>query len=219
MDTATKIFNKFKDGSLPWLELDINFMEYLDAKEFDNVNGHYVEHREDETHNGWESCCLHGLGVDKTRVAKEYGYEDELNAPYTWTSLQQVTPTAKKFWEDFPAEKYSRIRFMKLNPGGKIDWHNDDPGHPLPDDLCEYLIPINVAVLHPPSCYMEVKDHGIVPWEHGKVFLINILKDHQVVNNANVERIHMIAQAHIGNKRKQFNELLDRSIKKYGISI
>jgi len=29
----------------------------------------------------------------------------------------------------------------------------------------------------------------------------------------------MIAQAHIGNKRKQFNELLDRSIKKYGISI
>jgi len=32
MDTATKIFNKFKDGSLPWLELDINFMEYLDAK-------------------------------------------------------------------------------------------------------------------------------------------------------------------------------------------
>jgi hypothetical protein len=66
---------------------------------------------------------------------------------------------------------------------------------------------------------MEVKDHGIVPWKHGKVFLINILKDHQVVNNANAERVHMIAQAHIGNKRKQFNELLDRSIKKYGISI
>ena len=69
MDTATKVFNKFKDGSLPWLELDINFMEYLDAKEFDNVNGHYVEHREDETHNGWDICCLHGLVEDKTRVA------------------------------------------------------------------------------------------------------------------------------------------------------
>jgi hypothetical protein len=66
---------------------------------------------------------------------------------------------------------------------------------------------------------MEVKDHGLVPFKHGKVFLINILKDHQVVNNSNVDRIHMIAQAHIGNQREQFNKLLDRSIKKYGISI
>ena len=48
---------------------------------------------------------------------------------------------------------------------------------------------------------------------------INILKNHRVVNNSNVDRIHMIAQAHIGNKRKAFNELLDRSIQKYGVSI
>jgi len=66
---------------------------------------------------------------------------------------------------------------------------------------------------------MNIEDHGLVPFGHGKVFLINILKNHEVVNNSNVERIHMIAQAHIGNKRQQFNELLDRSIKKYGISI
>ena len=25
MDLSTKVFNKFKDGSLPWLELDMNF--------------------------------------------------------------------------------------------------------------------------------------------------------------------------------------------------
>ena len=130
-----------------------------------------------------------------------------------------MAPTAKKFWEDFPAEKYSRIRFMKLKPAGMIDWHNDDPGTPLPDDLCEYLIPINVAVLHPALCYMEIEPEKILPWKHGKVFLVNILKNHRVINNSNVDRIHMIAQAHIGNKRKAFNELLDRSIQKYGISI
>ena len=219
MDTATKIFNKFKDGTLPWLELDMNFSPYIDSNEFINVDKHYVAHRETESHIGWSSCCLHGLGIDKTQVAKEYGYDDELNAPYDWTELAKVTPAVKMFWDKFPAERYSRIRSMKSKSYGKIDWHHDHPGNELPEDLCDYLIPINVAVQHPTLCYMEVKDHGLVPFGHGKVFLINILKDHQVVNNSNVDRIHMIAQAHIGNQREQFNELLDRSIKKYGISI
>jgi len=219
LDTATKVFNRFKDGTLPWLELDLDFGAYTNHTEFAKIEPYYVPHREDETHKGWESCCLHGLDIDKTRVAKEYGYDDELNAPYKWTELAELTPNAKQFWDKFPAEKYSRIRFMKLNPGGKIDWHNDDPGTPLPEDLCEHLIPINVAVINPGMCYMEIEDHGIVPWKHGKVFLINILKNHTVVNNANVERIHMIAQAHIGNHRKQFNELLERSLEKNGISI
>ena len=107
---------------------------------------------------------------------------------------------------------------MKLNPG-MIDWHNDDPVHRYRDDLCEYPIPINVAVLHPALCYMEIEPEKILPWKHGKVFLVNILKNQQSPNNLNVDRIHMIAQAHIGNKRKAFNELLDRSIQKYGISI
>ena len=219
MDTATKVFNRFKDGTLPWLELDMSFTPYTDHVEFAKLEQYYVPHREKETHKGWSSCCLHGLGIDKTQVAKEYGYDDELNAPYDWTELSQITPAAKMFWDKFPAERYSRIRFMKLAPAGRIDWHNDHPGHELPEDLCEYLIPINVAVVHPALCYMDIKDHGLVPFGHGKVFLINILKDHQVINNANVERIHMIAQAHIGNRRSEFNELLDRSLEKNGISI
>jgi hypothetical protein len=219
MDTATRIFNKFKDGTLSWFELDLDFNAYSDNVELSNVEEHYVPHRNDETHNGWESCCLHGLAIGKTRVAKDYGYDDELNAPYGWTELSNIAPLAKKFWDEFPAEKYSRIRFMKLNPAGKIDWHNDDPGTPLPDDLCEYLIPINVAVINPALCHMEIENTGLVPWRNGKVFLINILKNHRVVNNSNDSRIHMIAQAHIGNKKKEFNELLERSLKKNGINI
>ena len=29
LDTATKVFNKFKDGTLPWLELDIDFKKFI----------------------------------------------------------------------------------------------------------------------------------------------------------------------------------------------
>ena len=120
LDTATKVFNKFKDGTLDYLELDLNFNDYKVKTEFNAIEPYYVEHREDETHKGWESCCLHGLGIDQTRVAKEYGYDDELNAPYDWTPLQKLAPTAKKFWEDFPAEKAQLItqgQVLKVKPG------------------------------------------------------------------------------------------------------
>ena len=61
------------------LELDMDFGPY-DPNEFDRVNKHYVNRRENESHIGWSSCCLHGLGIDKIQVAKEYGYTDELIA-------------------------------------------------------------------------------------------------------------------------------------------
>ena len=80
MDTATKVFNKFKDGTLPWLELDMSFKPFTDHVEFAKLEHHYVPHRDKETHTGWSSCCLHGLGVDKTQVAKEYGYDDECDS-------------------------------------------------------------------------------------------------------------------------------------------
>ena len=65
---------------------------------------------------------------------------------------------------------------------------------------------------------MEVKDHGLVSWRNGKVYPINIRRSigYKIIQSP---RIHMIAQAHIGNKRDEFNELLDRSLKKNGIRI
>ena len=66
---------------------------------------------------------------------------------------------------------------------------------------------------------MEVKGHGLVLWTWQSIFNQHIKRPTQVVNNLNVDRIHMIVQAHIGNKREQFNELLDRSNQKYGIQI
>ena len=141
LDTATKVFNKFKDGTLPWLELDIDFKPFIDSQELNSVDPYYVPHRSDEYGNkGWSSCCLHGLGMDLTEVAGQYGYKDELNAPYDWTALTENAPLATKFWKQFPAERYSRIRFMKLEAHGKIEWHDDHPGHELPNDLCNYLL-------------------------------------------------------------------------------
>ena len=36
LDTATKVFNKFKDGTLDYLELDLNFNDYKVKTEFNS---------------------------------------------------------------------------------------------------------------------------------------------------------------------------------------
>ena len=38
LDTATKVFNKFKDGTLPWLELDIDFKPFIDSPRINPVD-------------------------------------------------------------------------------------------------------------------------------------------------------------------------------------
>ena len=82
MDLSTKVFNKFKNGTLPWLELDIDFKPFIDSQELNSVDPYYVPHRSDEYGNkGWSSCCLHGLGIELTEVAGQNGFTDELNAP------------------------------------------------------------------------------------------------------------------------------------------
>ena len=48
LDTATKVFNKFKDGTLPWLELDIDFKNFINKEELNSVDPYYVPHRSDE---------------------------------------------------------------------------------------------------------------------------------------------------------------------------
>jgi hypothetical protein len=197
-----------------WLELDIQFD--LNAWKSETAAARYVDHRGD-THPGWNSCCIHGIDVDKTGAWSNYGYTKEEDVPYKWTSVSEQTPNIKTFWEKFPYERYRRIRFMALEPGGRISPHSDAPGR-LPGennlDMLDFGVPINVAVVHPENCHMTLEGHGTVPFEEGKAFIINIRNVHSVVNNSDVRRIHLISHGIPGARKDQFVELVARSYRK-----
>ncbi|MGY8868500.1 MAG: hypothetical protein ACKVJK_23075, partial [Methylophagaceae bacterium] len=108
------LLNKSNFG---WLELDIKFD--LDEWKQEADAAQYVNHRGDE-HPGWNSSCIHGIDVNKTGAWTNYGYTKEEDVPYQWTSISEHTPSIKRFWDQFPYECYRRIRFMQLEPGGKI---------------------------------------------------------------------------------------------------
>jgi hypothetical protein len=197
-----------KPDRINWLEIKVPFDTSTWAEEANRINPYYVTHRGAEEHDGWSSCCLHGLGIDKTNGYEFYQTED---TGYDWTELAQLTPTITNFWKTFPAESYKRIRFMKLAAGGRISLHRDcEPEDLVGFDPFEHDFALNLAVVHPEECTMTVAG-ATVPWKTGMSILLNVSKDHEVINNSNHDRIHMIAHFRVGNRKDEFCELISRS--------
>lgn len=197
------------EQKVPYIELDIKFNPGLWKSESVLAEPYLVKHRESQDHNGWMSCCIHGIDTSKTGIWHVYS---ETEPEYKWTDLSEKTPIIKQFWQDFPFERYARIRFMQLLGNGHVYPHNDNPGEGI--SLLEHLVPINIAIDHPDNCYMVLKNHGIVPWSNGDIKIVNITNDHSVVNYNSKPRMHMIAHGYIGNKIHEFSKLIARSYRK-----
>jgi hypothetical protein len=211
MDSIEQARNILR-SDIPWLELDITFNADVWKQQALEAESYYQEYRDSDS-DKWSSCCLHGLGVDKTYTADQYGH-DEYSAPYNYTDLAYRTPVITDFWKNqFPAERYTRIRFMKIEAGGFINWHNDGS---IPSNIDPLLsiLPINLAIYHPTNCEMEIEGHGVVPWSEGKIIMINISKNHAVFNRSSKSRIHMIANVILGNRTKEFCDMLVRCYNK-----
>lgn len=206
MDNLTKARKILRSG-IDWLELDLKFDVDVWKQQCLEAQSYYQEYR-DNYGDKWSSCCLHGLDIDKTYTADTYGY-NEYHAPYQYTGLAYKVPVITDFWKNrFPSERYTRIRFMKLDPGGSIDWHSDGE---IPEnfDPLQSILPVNVAIIHPQNCEMFVEDK-LVPWREGKIIMINISKRHAVFNRSSKDRIHMIANLILGNRTEEFCEMLIR---------
>lgn len=198
------------ESGMGWLELDLNFD--LDSWKHEAKQASFFDHRGD-LHPGWNSCCIHGIDIDKTKNWDQYDYTSENEVDYKWTEISNHTPIIKKFWEDFPYESYTRIRFMELKPGGIISPHSDAPiGSKV--DLSKAGVPINIAIIHPDNCHMTLEGQGIVPWSEGKVIMLNVRYKHSFMNKSDQSRIHLIAHGHPGNRKDDFFKLIARSYRK-----
>ena len=209
---ATNILRK----PLGWIQLDIDIDLNKWQEEAKVISDYLVKHRESEPHVNWKGCCIHGISTNSTGHWSKYAdYESEVS--YHWTELSKEVPTITKFWKNFPVESFARLRFMTLDPGGRISPHSDAPdGVKNTDfDMMDHIIPINLAITHPDNCDMYLKEYGKVPWAPGKVFIVNVTDTHYVNNNSDQTRIHMIAHCIVGNKKKEFSDLVVRSYNKY----
>lgn len=195
-----------------WIKLDIQFDVDLWKKQALEAEGNYHEYEGNDT-RAWSSCCIHGLGTKKVFPADTYGF-DEFSTPHSYTELAEKVPSVTNFWKnDFPHTRYSRIRFMKLGAGGYLGVHSDGDV-PAQINRLDYIIPINLAISHPAGCDWIVEGCGTVPWNEGDVFLIDVSKNHCVINHSDETRLHMVAYVFLDGDKKDFSELLVRSYSK-----
>ena len=195
------------ESRIPYLPLDIAgpWKEmYAEALALDSE---FVTHRSDGA--GWSSLCIHGLSAQQTESPDRYpeyaGLTDQ-EIPYRWTEIADRCPvTANYFKTQFPYERYARLRYMKLAPGGTIPPHADGASD-------KPITAINIALNNPLGCVMVQKDTGVVPFEDsGGAILFNNTRVHAVRNASSVDRYHIIVH---GQWSEDYYDLVVRSYNK-----
>lgn len=192
---AYRIKNEFK---IPWLELDIEVPHKEILKEYLNVQSEIVLHRPYDkiasaNHKGWKSLVLYGVDKHST---------DEVEGIKSWTEIADKCPNTVQWIKDnFKITKNTgRIRFMHIDPGGYILPHKDRENKKLQE--------INVAIRHPKGCIVQFIERGVIPFEDGKAFIVDISNVHMVYNNSDEMRLHIIIHTPISD------EVIERSYEK-----
>lgn len=171
-------------SGLPWLRLGISIPSSVIHQEILQIAPYLVDHRDDYgEHTGWKSFCIHGKSETATR--EDSYYND--TRPYRWTkTAQQLMPRTVDFFKNtWPSDSYARLRVMALEPGGYISVHRDidPPG---------LLNPVNISITQPDDCNFYFENYGIVPFQSGEAYMLNISNRHTIFNNSNQTRYHLI---------------------------
>lgn len=169
------------NSSLGFLELDVE-VPYNDIfDEINNIKNMFTNHRTHDS-KGWSSFTVYGKQYNKP------GWDDEDTTPSIWTpeSFDLLPKTVEFFQNHWPCFKYTRLRIMRLAPGGYITLHRDDPA---PGQLS----PVNIAINNPIGCNFYMENEGIIPFTSGKAIMLNVCRLHAVINNSNEDRYHIIS--------------------------
>jgi hypothetical protein len=189
----------------PWAPVFKDIDSTIVQSELDKLKYFFVPHRDKDKinsygHEGWDALTLHGLDYDKTENYDQYGHNDE--RAYRWTEVCEYCPYIVNLIKSFPYSSYSRVRIMRVAPGGYIMPHVDGPGR--------IFGPLNFALTNPQGCRFIFKDIGVVPFMPGRGFLLDIGREHIVVNESQEYRYHIIIH---GRHTQEINNLIKESIK------
>lgn len=186
-----------RSSRLPWLSLEIEIPATTILNEIQNIKHLFVPHRDKYAeHSGWSSFCIHGKAYNATQEDEHYND----SRPYVWTAeSQELMPQTVAFFKKWPADKFGRVRIMRLEPGGWISAHRDT-------DVSS-LTAINIAITQPDQCAFVMEHHGRVPFDNGRALLLDISNLHTVFNNSDQDRWHLIVH-------QQFNLEFDNLVAK-----
>ena len=186
--------------------MDFNYPAVLE--ELKRIEEFFVPHRENDKvsgygHEGWSALTLHGIDYDKTEGYERYGFNSDEEANYKWTRPSHLAPNITGLVKKMPFNHYHRVRIMRLAPGGHIMPHTDGPGR--------IFGPLNFPLTNPEGCKFAFEEDGIVPFEVGRGFMLDLGRRHFVLNDSKEYRYHLIVH---GIYSVEIGRLLYHSLEK-----
>ncbi len=160
------------------LELDVPVQDVYN--EIHNIKKYLISHRSDAG-IGWQSFCIHGQSYKRTK--EDSYYPDFWGHDWTPEALENM-PVTVKWLKSLGYESFQRVRVMCLLPKGFINLHKDQN--------YSKLGPVNVAINNPKGCKFYLQNHGVLDFEPGTAYELDLVNYHTVVNNSNVPRYHII---------------------------
>lgn len=175
-----------EESSVPMIKLNVpNIPRTAVLEEILEVerNNFFVGHRNEQyEHRGWTSFCIHGKSWNATK--EDQHYNDDREYSFTAEAQSMMPKTVDFFKQQWFGNTFFRVRIMRLAPKGFILMHTDG-SHNIAG-------PVNIAVTQPKGCEFLFEDFGVVPFEVGSAFLLNICPMHCVINDSNEVRYHII---------------------------
>jgi len=173
----------------PWAPMDVELDYNKVHNELETLDPYFISHRDLDNsggygHAGWSGLTLHGIASDKTEAHDQYGFKTEEEANYHWTDICDKAPYIVDMIKSLPYSKFSRVRIMRLAPGGYIMPHNDGEGR--------FFGPYNLALTHPDGCVFNFEGKGQVPFKPGRGFFLDLGVRHCVLNYSREFRYHII---------------------------
>ena len=180
-------------SGVPWIDLKLDVPYKKIFEEIKNNNKFLVEHRDEYgEHKGWKSFCIHGKSLTTTQHTED-------SQPYHWIKeIEENMPFTVEYFKSWNLN-FQRLRVMALEPGGFVSVHQDRKKSALE--------PINIAITQPVGCDFVMEGWGVIPFENGKAFMLDISNRHAVVNNSKETRYHIIA--HCADLNNTFKKIIE----------
>jgi hypothetical protein len=184
---------------VPFIDLGVAFDHEACLAEARALLGEFVPYQSDPRYGirHWHGLALRALDGDPAKAAVAPSPGTNQDQRYATTPVAGRCPqTMALLHELLDWEQCRAVAFLALSPRSRIATHVDDPQH-------EVMRSLNVALNMPAGCefVIDVEPDGrpgpftrTVPFRPGVAMVVNVARQHHLVNDSDTVRIHVVAR-------------------------
>lgn len=200
---------------VPWIDLQLDFDHRGCFEEALALADRFVVYRSDERYEvtGWHGLALRALDGDPTKAAVAEGEAANQLERYAMTDVAARCPRTMALLDRVLDWDRSRaVAFLMMTARSRIEPHCDDTCH-------EVMRSLNVALNMPAGCdfWIETNADGShnpftrrAPFQPGTALLMNVARQHYLVNPTEEPRIHIVARGPVTLPAARLVELARR---------